>query len=176
MLYIAQERERYIIMSAFKNLLSPIQVQLCIEVEVYYFSKSRSYMLYDRENKREVGLIIDVNRDGNFRFFTSFYQGDTLDASIVLKNKDNVIQSLKNGKKKTRLELQIHENVILSGPRHLRIPKKDNKNPDLILGGELKEPYYIFKDPKSEKWIVYCFDYWGELLDPKNPYDFWCYG
>lgn len=163
-------------MSALKNLLRPLQVGLCIEVEVSYFSKSRTYRLYDQKNKREVGLIIDVNRDGNFKFFTSFYQGATPDASIVLKNEENIIQSLQNGQRKICLELQIHENVVLSGPRHMCIPKKDNKEPDLLLGGELKETYYLFMDSKSEKWIVYCFDYWGELLEPKNPYDFWCYG
>lgn len=163
-------------MSVFKNLLSPIQVRLCIEVEVYYFNKSRTYMLYDQENKREVELIIDVYRDGNFKFFTSFYQGETLDSSIVLKDEDNIIQSLQNGKKKICLELQIHENVEFSMSSHLRIPQKDNKDPDLVLGGELRETYYLFEDSQSEKWTVYCFDYWGELLKPKTPYDFWCYG
>lgn len=161
-------------MSALKNVLSPIQVRVCIEVEVYYFRKSRTYMLYDQKNKREVGTIIDVNHDGNFKFFTSFYQGDTLDASIVLKDEDKIIQNLQKGMKEICLELHIHENVWSERAIFSYFPKINGKNPNLFLNGELKETYYLYMDPKSEKWIVYCFGYWGDLLEPKNPYDFWC--
>lgn len=161
-------------MSTSKNLLRPIQVYLCIKVKAYYFSKSRTYELYDQENKRTVGLIIDVNNDGNFKFFTSFYEGIAQNASIVLKNEDNIIQSLQDGQREEIcLELQIYENVMSSIPRHICIPKRDNKNPDLLLGGELQETYYLFMDSKSKEWIVYCFDYWGKLVEPENPYDFW---
>ena len=157
-----------------KNQFYPIQVRLCIEVEVHYYSKSRTYMLYDSENKREVGTIIDVNRDGNSKFFTSFHEGNPLNASIVLKDEYKIIQNLQNGKNTIRLELQIHENVVSFGRLQSYFPRKDGKNPNLFLKGELKEVYCLYMDPKSKKWTVYCFDYWGELIEPNNPYDFWC--
>lgn len=156
-----------------KNILRPITILLSIEVSVIWNAKVNSYVFYNQLLTQAIGILIDINEDNNFKFFTSFCIGNLPDNFVVLLNKEDIIKRLKSGQNKVTLKLQFHEKVCLSSGYNVTIPKKDNKTPDLILIGEIREKYYLFRNQKSKRWEVYYFNYWGKLLEPKNPFDYW---